>query len=68
MERAVGEIFEFEGVKLQVKDIGYRANCSGCSLLWVCYGCLSDRKNTDCIGNCNGLFRSDGISVIFVEV
>ena len=32
MEKAVGEIFEFEGVKLQVKDTDRKTSCNGCYL------------------------------------
>lgn len=30
MERAVGEVFDFEGVKLQVKYAGDNLSCCGC--------------------------------------
>lgn len=30
MEREVGEIFGFKGIKLQVKNTGCKASCNGC--------------------------------------
>ena len=30
MERAVGEVFDFNGAKLQVKDTGQKVSCDGC--------------------------------------
>ena len=30
MEREVGEVFDFKGIKLQVKDDGCKASCDGC--------------------------------------
>lgn len=30
MERKVGEVFDFNGVKLRVQDAGYKASCNGC--------------------------------------
>ena len=39
-ERKVGEIFEFEGVKLQVVDVGeYGNGCKGCYFHYNCSGC-----------------------------
>ena len=29
MERQVGEVFDFDGIKLQVKDTGHDASCNG---------------------------------------
>ena len=38
-ERNVGEIFEFEGVKLQVVDVGeYDTTCKGCYFQYNCSG------------------------------
>lgn len=65
MERAIGEIFDFNGAKLQVKDIGDKACCDGCYFDKFEYEC-SDVHN--CIGYCYGPFRSDNKDVVFVEV
>ena len=32
MERKVGEVFDFNGVKLQVKDTDRETSCNGCYL------------------------------------
>ena len=56
-ERKVGEIFEFEGVKLQVVDIGeYGNGCKGCYFQYNCSGYVSafiqaqsDRGNNICL-------------------
>ena len=41
-ERKVGEIFEFEGVKLQVVDVGeYDNGCKGCYFQYNCSGYVS---------------------------
>lgn len=65
MERAIGEVFDFNDVKLQVKDIGKKVCCDGCYFDKSEYKC-SDVHN--CIGYCFGPFRSDGKDVVFVEV
>ena len=64
MERAIGEIFDFNGTKLQVKDTGKRISCDGCYFneFLIRNGCGIYA------GYCYGLFRSDGKNVIFVEV
>ena len=65
MERKVGEVFDFNGVKLQVKDDCCKACCNGCYFeepgdeCFDAYGCT---------GYCHRLFRSDGKDVVFVEV
>ena len=33
MERAIGEVFDFDDVKLLVKDTGEKACCDGCYLM-----------------------------------
>lgn len=68
MERAIGEVFDFNGVKLQVKDAVRKISCNGCYFLngYKCKG-----KGIDCkiqIGKCFCNFRTDHKSVIFVEV
>ena len=67
MERAVGEIFDFNGAKLQVKDTG-----DSC----FCYGCYFNEPKRTCegiiyknqIGECFRPYRTDDKNVIFVEV
>ena len=65
MERAVGEVFDFNGAKLQVKDIGDKACCDGCCFDESELKCL-DAHN--CTGSCHKSLRSDGKDVVFVEV
>ena len=64
MERAIGEIFGFNDVKLQVKDTGEKACCDGCYfnefLIRNVCGIYA--------GYCYGPFRSDGKNVVFVEI
>ena len=67
MEKAVGEVFGFNDVKLQVKDIGDKACCDGCYFDEPEYKCF-DAHISGRIGVCSRLFRSDGKHVIFVEV
>ena len=67
MERKVGEVFEFNGIKLKVKI----TNNSD-----VCYGCYFDKLDDECrkihvieeTGLCYDGFRGDKNDVIFVEV
>lgn len=62
MERKIGETFEFEGKKLQVKE----STSSGCG------GCFFDEQRILCsknvAGYCDFRFRADKKKVIFVEV
>ena len=67
MERAIGEVFDFNDVKLQVKDIGDKACCDGCYFDEPKYKCF-DAHISGRIGVCSRLFRSDGKHVIFVKV
>ena len=67
MERAVGEIFNFEGVRLQVQSTGCESTCNGCYLDESEHECC-DKPNPGYIGYCYGPERSDGKNVIFVEV
>lgn len=67
MERVVGEVFDFEGTMLRVKDTGRETSCNGCYLDESEHECC-DKPNPDCIGHCYGPERSDGKNVIFVEV
>ena len=67
MERAIGEIFDFNGAKLQVKDTGKRISCDGCYFDKFEYEC-SDAHISDYTGLCFGSFGSDSKNVIFVKV
>ena len=64
-ERPIGEIFEFEGTKLQVVK----------SKTYTCDGCFFNRNNVPCVqqnisilGACDKKDRSDNNYVIFKEV
>lgn len=64
-ERMVGEIFKFEGTKLQVVK----------SKTYTCDGCFFNRNNIPCVhqnisilGACDKEDRSDNNYVIFKEV
>lgn len=61
MERKIGETFEFEGRKFEVKA----ASC-GCDGCFFDTKCLS--KNMELSGECEGSDRYDRKDVIFVEV
>ena len=63
MQREPGEVFDFKGVMLQVKDIGCETSCKGCFFNECVDACLQD-----CIGFCLDELRSDGKNVVFVEV
>ena len=65
MEKAVGEVFSFNNVKLQVKDIGNKACCDGCYFDESEHKCF-DAHN--CTGSCHRSLRSDSKDVVFVEV
>ena len=60
MERKIGDTFEFEGKKLQVKESAYN-NCDGCFFDGKCFSIAK-------VGDCGAESRSDEKSVIFVEV
>ena len=61
MERKIGETFEFEGKKLQVKE-SERVSCYGC---FFDEQCLPLRKEV--AGECEFEYRTDKKEVIFVE-
>lgn len=67
MERKVGEVFDFNGVKLQVKDTGQNACCDGCYFYKIKYSCVRNIFGIYA-SYCYGPFRSDGKNVIFLEV
>lgn len=67
MERKVGEVFDFNGVKLQVKDTGDSCFCEGCYFHGL--SCLCDETHyRQLTGECFHPYRNDGKNVIFVEV
>lgn len=61
MERKIGETFEFEGKKIEVKAASN--GCDGCFLKEKC--CID---SADLLGTCGAGGRTDGKNVIFVEV
>lgn len=61
MERKIGETFEFEGKKIEVKAASN--GCDGCFLKEKC--CID---SADLVGTCGAGDRTDGKNVIFVEV
>ena len=66
MERAIGEIFDFGGVKLRVERTNNPV-CDGCHFEQFNHGCwqINGIEET---GLCYGGFRSDKNDVIFIEV
>ena len=62
IEREIGEIFEFEGKKIEVK-LSSAAICEGCILDGKC-----TRDNKSITGVCEGTKRNDNTEVIFAEV
>lgn len=67
MERAIGEIFDFNGAKLQVKDTGKRISCDGCYFNEPKCACDGVRYINQ-TGKCFPSLRTDDKNVIFVEV
>lgn len=67
MERAIGEIFDFSGVRLQVEDTGCKASCNGCYFNGPT--CTNNEINyITQTGECFRPYRTDDKNVIFVEV
>ena len=62
MERKIGQTFEYEGKKLQVKESA-SFSCDGCF-----FNNQSNPCNRDVTGFCGYNFRTDKKKVIFVEV
>lgn len=62
IEREIGEIFEFESKKIEVK-VASNDECDGCFFNTKCTS-----KIMKLSGECNGNWRIDGKNVIFVEV
>ena len=67
MEKAVGEVFGFNDVKLQVKDTGKRISCDGCYFNEPKRTCDGVRYINQ-TGKCFPPLRTDDRNVIFVEV
>ena len=67
MERAIGEVFDFNGVKLQVKDTGDCCFCYGCYLHGLNCPCGETHYKNQ-TGECFRIRRTDDKNVIFVEV
>lgn len=67
MERKVGEVFDFKGIKLQVKDTCHDASCNGCYFNGSI--CKNNKKHSiNQTGECFHPVRNDGKDVVFVEV
>lgn len=66
MERKVGEVFDFNGVMLQVKDTGKRISCDGCYFNEPKRACDGVRYINQ-TGKCFRTRRTDDKNVIFVE-
>ena len=67
MEREVGEVFDFNGVKLQVKDTGKESSCNECYFNRIM--CTNNEvRSINQTGECFLTCREDGKNVIFVEV
>lgn len=62
MERKIGETFEFEGKKIEVKA-AINGGCDGCILDEKC-----TRINQAIVGECEGDKREDRMNVTFAEV
>ena len=62
MERKIGEVFEFEGKKLQVRE-SHRYSCDGCFFNGHC-----EHSSNPIIGLCEKDQREDEKDVIFVEI
>lgn len=67
MERAISEVFDFNDVKLQVKDTGQKICCGGCYFSEPKRACDGVRYINQ-TGKCFPPLRADGKNVIFVEV
>ena len=67
MERAVGEVFIYNEILLQVKDTGHDDSCNGCYFNGsICTN--NEIKSIDQTGGCFRACRTDGRNVIFVKV
>ena len=66
-QREPGEVFDFRGIMLQVRDTRCETSCEGCFFDKPEHECFNVCLQ-DCIGSCLDVYRSDGKNVIFVEV
>ena len=66
MERKIGEIFDFGGVRLEVLE-QKTSGCAGCIFNDLKFDCCFNMILKD-IGSCNPCFRTDGKSVIFKKL
>ena len=67
MERAIGEVFDFDGVKLRVARAKSKVSCEGCYFFHQKHPCYKVH-GISITGKCDLLVRSDKKSVIFVRV
>lgn len=67
MERAIGEVFDFEGVQLRVERAKDETSCEGCYFDYQMPPCWQVNRTYN-TGVCYHLIRSDKESVIFVRV
>ena len=68
VERKIGEVFDFNGIKLRVQDAGYKASCNGCYFCVSFYCQCYELHHKQLIGECYRIYREDGKDVIFMEV
>ncbi len=62
MERSIGEVFDYKGIKLKVEETE-KKNCENCHFL----------KEKNCgeisiLGECTGRYRKNKKEVIFIEL
>lgn len=62
MERKIGEVFEYQGVKIKTIKNPMGCDCRGCYFDCEGRSCLDDDAKT---GHCSNTYRRDGICVIF---
>lgn len=60
MERQIGEIFDYKGIRLEVVE---GESCDECFLRQACFD-----LNVSILGYCGGALRSDGKYVYFKKV
>ncbi len=63
MERKIGEIFEYKGIKLSIIKTSYHAGCDECYFDTKGY-CFRESG----VGECVYHLREDGNDIIFMEV
>ena len=67
MERKIGEVFDFVGVKLRVEIAKDKASCEGCYFDYTMIPCWRANGNSN-TGHCIDYTRSDKEYVIVVKV